>query len=147
MALLKEHFRFGVFPGIPLYLVLFALALRFGLSTGFSVTVDAFAVGLLALLAGSVLPDLDSPRSPVHDTFQYQKLRNSDAGRDAQVSGNVRINSSRGRLLKDYFTIFLVSWRNSSFVYPRRDSFSPSPLSMDLPRNLGKIQRCAGDHR
>ncbi len=68
-ALHKEHASFGIFPGIPVYVVLFFLAFRFGLFSGLSMTVATFAVGLSALLIGSILPDLESPRSPVHDTF------------------------------------------------------------------------------
>ncbi|MGH9921519.1 MAG: metal-dependent hydrolase [Nitrososphaerales archaeon] len=69
MALLREHFRFGVAVGVPLYIALFAIGSYLGLFGNFHTLLFSFILGFIALLTGSILPDMDAPRSPVHDTL------------------------------------------------------------------------------
>lgn len=69
MALLKEHFKFGLMAGGGLYLLLFGAALYVGIFSTLSITVIVFVGGLVAVLVGSLLPDMDAPRSPVHDSL------------------------------------------------------------------------------
>jgi membrane-bound metal-dependent hydrolase YbcI (DUF457 family) len=69
MALLKEHFEFGLIAGGILYIILFAIASYFHLFGSFYIWLISFIVGFVAMVAGSMLPDLDAPRSPVHDNL------------------------------------------------------------------------------
>ena len=69
MPLLGEHFRFGVIVGGLVYGVAFALAFYAGLFPDFYTLLISFIFGFIALVIGSLLPDMDAPRSPVHDTL------------------------------------------------------------------------------
>lgn len=69
MALLKEHFLFGVRVGGLLHLGLFLIAAYFGLFSGLKWIVLSFFGGFVAVVVGSILPDMDAPRSPIHDTM------------------------------------------------------------------------------
>lgn len=69
MALLREHFEFGLIAGGILYIILFAIASYFHLFGNFYIWLISFIVGFIAMIAGSLLPDMDAPRSPVHDTI------------------------------------------------------------------------------
>ncbi len=69
MALLREHFQFGVIAGVPLYMVLFATASYFHLFQDSYILLLSFISGLIAIVAGSLIPDMDSARSPVHDSM------------------------------------------------------------------------------
>ncbi|MBI5133728.1 MAG: metal-dependent hydrolase [Thaumarchaeota archaeon] len=69
MAPLKEHFQFGLVVGGSLYIIIFAIAVLIGLFSSLKLLLLSFFGGLLALIMGSLLPDLDAPRSPVHDSL------------------------------------------------------------------------------
>jgi hypothetical protein len=46
-----------------------AIATYFHLFGNFYIWLISFIVGFVAMVAGSILPDLDAPRSPVHDNL------------------------------------------------------------------------------
>ena len=69
MALLREHFFFGLTMGGIAYLVLFAIAFYFHVFQGFWTLLLSLVFGFLFMVFGSVLPDMDAPRSPVHDVL------------------------------------------------------------------------------
>lgn len=69
MALLKEHLEFGLIGGGVIYVVLFAVASYLHLFGNFHDLLISFILGFVAMLTGSLLPDLDAPRSPVHDNL------------------------------------------------------------------------------
>ncbi len=69
MALLKEHFRFGFIFGGVAYIIVFAVASYLRLFENSYTWLISFIVGFVAMVAGSMLPDLDAPRSPVHDNL------------------------------------------------------------------------------
>ena len=69
MALLREHFRFGVIAGGLVYGVVFAFAFYAGLFSDFHTLLVSFILGFIALVVGSLLPDMDAPRPSIHDTL------------------------------------------------------------------------------
>ncbi len=69
MALLREHFFFGLTVGGVIYLVLFAIAFYFHVFQGFWALLISLVLGFLFMVVGSLLPDMDAPRSPVHDVL------------------------------------------------------------------------------
>jgi uncharacterized protein (DUF58 family) len=69
MALLKEHFEFGLIVGGLAYVIIFAIASYLRIFGNFYIWLISFVLGFIAMLVGSMLPDLDAPRSPVHDNL------------------------------------------------------------------------------
>jgi hypothetical protein len=69
MALLREYFRFGLVIGGIAYILIFAAASYFHLFGNSYTWLVSFILGFIAMVAGSMLPDLDAPRSPVHDNL------------------------------------------------------------------------------
>lgn len=67
--LLKGHFWFGVKNGGALYAVSLPIVAYFGLFSEMGLPMSFLAImcGVIAVVLGSLLPDMDAPRSPIHD--------------------------------------------------------------------------------